>query len=157
MSRLLQMWYLVQRGYPGAMHVSLSKYIEASRKAYYRAFERVEANAEISGVTDVTPFIQYMNEYVYEKLPAAFPFRKTTEDFSNQLRQGHVTEKERDLWQFVLSAYGTNEFSTKQLEKDFGNAAYATIRAFVIKFEQQGLFEKQSYGSRNKYRVKVTD
>lgn len=46
-------------------------------------------------------------------------------------------------------------FSTKQLEKDFGNAAYATIRAFVIKFEEQGLLTKQSYGNRNKYRVNV--
>ena len=34
--------------------------------------------------------------------------------------------------------YGDAEFSTKQLEKDFGDAAYATIRSFVLKFEKLG-------------------
>lgn len=154
MSRLVQMWYLVQRGYPGTMHVSLSKYIEMSRKIYYRIFERIEKNVEVSGVMDITPFLQYMNESVYEKLPAELPGEKTMADYSNILQKGDVTEKERNLWQFVMSAYGTNEFSTKQLEKDFGNAAYATIRTFVMKFEEKGLLARQSYGNRNKYRIR---
>ena len=37
--------------------------------------------------------------------------------------------------------YGDAEFSTKQLEKDFGDAAYATIRSFVLKFEKLGLIK----------------
>lgn len=106
MSRLVQMWYLVQQGYPGTMHVSLSKYIENTRSAYYRAFRLIEANAEISGVIDVTPFVRYMNEQIYEKLPADFPYGKSTADFTDLLKEGKVTVKERDLWQFVLSAYG---------------------------------------------------
>ena len=64
-----------------------------------------------------------------------------------------MTEKENALWQFVLSAYGDDEFSTKQLEKDFGAAAYATIRSFVLKFEKLGLLRSQKYGNRVKYRV----
>jgi len=53
----------------------------------------------------------------------------------------------------VLSCYGTDEFSTKRLEKDFGDAAYATIRAFVLKFEELGLLTSAKYGTRVKYRV----
>ena len=41
----------------------------------------------------------------------------------------------------------------KQLEKDFGNAAYATIRGFVLKFEDLGLLRSIKYGNRNKYQV----
>ena len=45
--------------------------------------------------------------------------------------------------------------STKQLEKDFGNAAYATIRSFVLKFEKLGLLKSTQYGNRVKYAVCV--
>lgn len=155
MARLMQMWYLIQRGYPGTMHVSLSKYIEATRRKYYRAFEQIEENAKISGVIDVTPFLKYMNENVYDQLPLEFPYRKSIEDYTDLVREGAVTEKERDLWQFVMSAYGSDEFSTKQLEKDFQNVAYATVRSFVMKFEDKGLLSRQSYGNRNKYRISV--
>ena len=51
--------------------------------------------------------------------------------------------------------YGDAEFSTKQLEKDFGDAAYATIRSFVLKFEKLGLFKSTQYGNRMKYAVRV--
>lgn len=49
--------------------------------------------------------------------------------------------------------YGDAEFSTKQLEKDFGDAAYATIRSFVLKFEKLGLLKSMQYGNRVKYAV----
>ena len=78
----------------------------------------------------------------------------TIEAYENVLKKGMVTEKETKLWDFVLSRYGTGEFSTKQLEKDFGNAAYATIRAFVMKFRQLDLLEGRKYGNRIKYHVK---
>jgi hypothetical protein len=39
------------------------------------------------------------------------------------------------------------------LEKDFGNAAYATIRGFVLKFEELGLLRSIKYGNRNKYQI----
>ena len=44
--------------------------------------------------------------------------------------------------------YGDAEFSTKQLEKDFGDTAYATIRSFVLKFKKLGLLESTQYGNR---------
>ena len=53
----------------------------------------------------------------------------------------------------MLSFYGTEEFSTKQLEKDFGDAAYATIRGFVLKFEDLGLLSSVKYGPRVKYKI----
>ena len=62
------------------------------------------------------------------------------------MSHGQVTEKEKALWEFVLSAYGDVEFSTKQLEKGFGNAAYATIRSFVLKFEKLGLLNSPLFG-----------
>ena len=75
--------------------------------------------------------------------------------FQSALSHGQVTEKEKALWEFVLSAYGDAEFSTKRLEKDFGNAAYATIRSFVLKFEKLGLLKSMQYGNRVKYAVCV--
>ena len=83
------------------------------------------------------------------------PTAQTTEAFQTALSHGQVTEKEKTLWEFVLSAYGGAEFSTKQLEKDFGNAAYATIRSFVLKFEKLGLLKSTKYGNRMKYAVCV--
>ena len=40
-------------------------------------------------------------------------------------------------------------------KKDFGNAAYATIRSFVLKFEKLGLLKSTQYGKRVKYAVRV--
>lgn len=155
MARLMHLWYLVQQGYSSALFVPLSEYVNKSRKGYYDAYTLAEENAHISGVLDVTPFLVYFIENVYHKLNRVLPARRTTEAFQAALSQGQVTEKEKALWSFVLSAYGEAEFSTKQLEKDFGNAAYATIRSFVLKFEQLGLLTSTRYGNRVKYRVQA--
>ena len=155
MARLMHLWYLVQQGYSSALFVPLSEYVNKSRKGYYDAYTLAEENARISGVLDVTPFLVYFIENVYHKLNGVLPARRTTEAFQDALSQGQVTEKEKALWSFVLSAYGEAEFSTKQLEKDFGNAAYATIRSFVLKFEQLGLLTSTRYGNRVKYRVQA--
>lgn len=153
MARLLHLWYLVQRGYSSALFVPLSEYVERSRKRYYDAYTLVEQNARISGILDATPFLVYFIEHVYDKLGSTLPAASTTDVFQAALEQGGITEKEKDLWQFVLSAYGGGEFSTKQLERDFGHAAYATIRSFVLKFEKMGLLRSTKYGNRVKYRV----
>ena len=98
---------------------------------------------------------EHVTENVYHKLDNALPSPFTTGVFDDSLAQGKITEKEASLWRFVLSAYGKAEFSTKQLEKDFGNAAYATIRGFVLKFEELGLLRSIKYGNRNKYQIIV--
>lgn len=74
--------------------------------------------------------------------------------YEDELKDGRITQKESALWKFVLSYYGNEEFSTKQLEKDFGNAAYATIRGFVLKLEDMGLLTCKKYGTRVKYKIK---
>ena len=153
MARLLHLWYLVQQGYSSALFVPLSDYVNRSRKGYYDAYTLAEENAKISGVMDATPFLVYFIENVYHKLDGALPVPATTGAFEDILAQGKVTEKEAALWRFVLSAYGDTEFSTKQLEKDFGNAAYATIRGFVLKFEELGLLSSVTYGNRKKYKT----
>lgn len=153
MARLLHLWFLVQRGYSSALFVPLSEYIQRTKNQYYKAFTLVEQNAALSGTVDITPFFVYFIQHVYGNLKSSLPAENSLEVFQKALAGGQVTEKEKALWQFVLSAYGTGEFSTKQLEKDFGNAAYATIRAFVMKFEQLGLLRSTSYGNRKKYRV----
>lgn len=153
MARLIHLWYLVQQRYSSALFVPLSEYIEKSRRDYYNAYTLAERNAQISGIMDVTPFLVYFIENVYHKLAAIVPTSNTTATFQKALERGNVTEKEFALWQFVLTAYGNSLFSTKQLEKDFGNAAYATIRAFVLKFEKLGLLQSVKYGNRTKYQI----
>ena len=153
MARLLNLWYLVQQGYSSALFVPMSRFVEESCARYYKAYTRVEQNQQISGVLDVTPFLVYFAESVYHRLGEDQPQPRTLQAFEEALRQGKVTEKERALWQFVLTAYGSEEFSTKRLEKDFGDAAYATIRNFVLKFERLGLLISIHYGNRVKYRI----
>lgn len=153
MARLMHLWYLVQQGYSSVLFIPLSEYINKSRRGYYNAYTLAESNAGVSGVMDATPFLAYFIENVYHKLGSALPAAKTIDAFLTALAQGQVTEKEHALWNFVLSAYGDREFSTKQLEKDFDNAAYATIRSFVLKFTQLGLLSSTRYGNRVKYRL----
>lgn len=156
MARLLHQWYLVQKGYPSAMFVSFSYHINQTRKKYYQAYKLIEDNAKISGVIDVTPFLIYFAENIYNHIEKE-NVQKTNQiaRFQDALKDGKITEKEKDLWNFVLSAYGQQEFSTKQLEKDFGNAAYATIRSFVLKFTELGLLTSVAYGNRMKYKIKM--
>ena len=153
LARLLHLWYLVQQGYSSALFIPLSEYVEKSRRSYYNAYTLVEQNAALGGTLDVTPFLTYFIDNVYHKLGGVHDPRRHSADFQKVLADGSVTAKERDLWYFVLSAYGDGEFSTKQLERDFGHAAYATIRGFVLKFEKLGLLTSQKYGSRVKYHV----
>lgn len=154
MARLLQMWYLNQQGFSSAMFIPFSGYIERSRREYYKAYTYCEENSKISGIIDVTPFLSYFTEQVYNKLDVTVPQPDTLEKYTLALANGLITAKERDLWVYVMSAYGDGEFSTKQLERDFGNAAYATIRGFVTKFTKLGLLTVHNYSNRVKYTVK---
>ena len=100
---------------------------------------------------DITPFLSYFSDIVYSKMGAYGLQNQSIDAFQQLLASGGVTEKEKELFHFVLSRYGMEEFSTKQLEKDFGNCAYATIRGFVLKLTQAGILEQHPYGTRNKY------
>lgn len=147
-ARLLHLWYLVQQGYPAALFTPFSRYIAESKAAYYKAYDRVEKNALISGYTDVTPFLSYFCNEIYNRLQVdAAPPQADLQVYQTALANGKITEKERLLWEYVLSAYGTEEFTTKQLEKDFRNAAYATIRTFVMKFHEMGLLAARKAGN----------
>ena len=156
MARLLHLWFLVQKGYQSALFVPFSSRIQRTKKAYYAAFTQVEENRKYSGIIDVTPFVKYFADCVYAEIGEGYTANGTFAEYENALREGKITEKEMQLWKFVISHYGTDEFSTKQLEKDFGNAAYATIRAFVLKFEDMGLLVSKKYGARVKYAVAKT-
>lgn len=152
-ARLVHLWFLVQKGYQSALFIPFSSKIEKSRKAYYDAFTAVEQNKKYSGKIDVTPFVLYFINNVYNKMTDETTITETLTVYDNAVKDGKITEKETKLWKFVLSFYGTEEFSTKQLEKDFGNAAYATIRGFVLKFEDLGLLSSVKYGPRVKYKI----
>ena len=154
-ARLLHLWYLVKQGYPAALFTPNSRYIAESKAAYYKAYDRVEKNALISGYTDVTPFLSYFCNEIYNRLQVdAAPPQADLQVYQTALANGKITEKERLLWEYVLSAYGTEEFTTKQLEKDFRNAAYATIRTFVMKFHEMGLLAARKAGNRVYYKVR---
>ena len=154
MARLMHLWYLRQRGWSAVMFIAFSSYIERSRSAYYKAFTLCENNEKISGVLDLSPFLNYFSENVYNKLKVSSGSAASSRLFTDAMAEGNITVKEKDLWGFVLSAYGNSEFSTKQLERDFNDAAYATIRSFVLKFKDLGLLSEHSYGNRKKYSVK---
>lgn len=152
-ARLMHLWFLIQKGYQSALFIPFSSQIEKSCKSYYGAYTAIEENKRISKKIDVTPFILYFIKNVYNKMSEGSTDIETLAVYEDTVKNGKVTEKETKLWKFVLSYYGTEEFSTKQLEKDFGDAAYATIRGFVLKFEELGLFTSVKYGPRVKYRV----
>ena len=152
-ARLVHLWFLIQKGYQSALFIPFSSQIEKSRKTYYDAFTAVEENKKLSGKIDVTPFVLYFINNVYNKMNEGTADIETLTAFDEAVKEGKITEKETKLWKFVLSFYGTDEFSTKQLEKDFGDAAYATIRGFVLKFEELGLLSSVKYGTRVKYKV----
>lgn len=153
MARLMQLWYLVQMGYTATLFLPFSAYINESKTLYYKAFNQISDNQKIVKSLDVTPFIVFFIEEVLVKLSNKAGPEKTVKEFEKILQEGDVTEKEKALFYFVLSAYGTNEFSTKKLEKDYKDVAYATVRSFVLKFEGKGLLSSQKYGGRVKYQV----
>jgi Fic family protein len=153
MARLMQLWLLRRLGYSSALFIPFSGNVERSGGKYGTAFDVVSTNAEISGVVDITPFLAYFIGNVYDKLEDTYHARNGASAFLKAVEGGSITLKERELWNFVLSAYGGSEFSTKQLEREFVNAAYGTIRTFVQKFEQYGLLTARQYGSRVAYSV----
>ena len=154
MARLLHMWFLIQKGYGSTLFVPMSSYIEKSRGKYYYAYTLVENNARLAGVTDVTPFLIYFIKNVYDEMKPDAVKTDLTERYNEILRSGEVTVKEAKLWQFVLSTYGGEGFTTKQLEKDFGDAAFATVRKFALKFSEFGLLDAQEMKNKVIYRIK---
>lgn len=154
MSRLIQLWYLLQSDFKSTLMVSFSQLVSKTKNMYYKTFEDIENNEKISGVIDVTPFILYFNKNVFNKLQDQKNDGDVIKRFQNYLSKGVITLKEKDLFLFVMSFYNETEFSTKTLEKDFKDAAYATIRSFVLKFEKLGLLCAQKYGNRTRYKIK---
>ncbi|MGN0536005.1 MAG: Fic family protein [Eubacterium sp.] len=153
MARLIQMWFLIQKGYESTLFVPFSSYVEKSRKKYYDAYTLVEENYKLSGVIDITPFLIYFIQNVYEKMTGDTVKTNTLERYNSALSSGEITEKEAKLWQFVLSAYAGDTFTTKQLERDFGDAAFATVRSFALKFTQLGLLNAQKMKNKVLYSI----
>lgn len=154
MARLIHMWYLIQKGYETTLFIPFSNYIEKSRKKYYDAYTLVEENSKLSGVLDITPFLLYFTENVYDKMVENEVKTNTLEEYNSALTQGKITQKEAQLWQFVLSAYSGEAFTTKQLEKDFGDVAFATVRSFVLKFTDLGLLNATKMKNKVLYCIK---
>ena len=153
MARLVHLWFLVQRGYQSVLFIPFSSFIEKTRKQYYDAYQTIEDNYRYTHKIDVTPFLLYFINNVYNKIEQPF-HEDTLSVYRSVLDHKKITSKEDKLWKFVLSYFGTEEFSTKELEKAYGDAAYATIRSFVLKFTDLGLLTAISYTTKNKYRVK---
>jgi Fic family protein len=154
MARLLSLWYLVGKGYNAALFIPFSQYINKSKGKYYSSFQQIEQNLGISGVCDTTPFIDFFIENVLRNAAMTATTADFYEEFNELLRKGIITPKEKELFDFVASRYGIHEFSTKQLEKDFRDAAYATIRSFVMKLERYGIFISINYANRRRYKLK---
>lgn len=153
MAKLVHLWFLVQRGYQSVLFVPFSSLIEKTRKQYYDACQTIEDNYRYTHTIDVTPFLLYFINNVYNNIEQPLQ-EDTLSVYRLALNQKKITNKEDKLWKFVLTYFGTEEFSTKELEKAYGDAAYATIRSFVLKFKGLGLLTAISYTTKNKYRVK---
>ncbi|WP_316558289.1 Fic family protein [Methanimicrococcus hongohii] len=152
-ARLLQLWYLVQKEYTSALFIPFSLFVNQNRNDYYKSFKRISENHDAAKVSDMTPFLYFFTQKVFSQFENYSVDDDVFEKFRAVMNTGKVTEKEKELFTFVLSNYGGGEFSTKDLEKDFRNVAYATVRTFVLKFEEFGLLKSQKYGARVKYRI----
>ena len=141
------------KGYESTLFVPFSSYVEKSRRKYYDVYTLVEENYRLSGVIDITPFLIYFTQNVYEKMTGDTVKANTLEKYNSALSSGEITEKEAKLWQFVLSTYAGDPFTTKQLEKDFGDVAFATVRTFVLKFTDLGLLNAQKMKNKVLYSV----
>ena len=81
-------------GYPAALFTPFSRYIAESKAAYYKAYDRVEKNALISGYTDVTPFLSYFCNEVYNRLQVdVIPPQADLQVYQTALANGKITEK----------------------------------------------------------------
>ncbi|OUO90805.1 hypothetical protein B5F39_13705 [Cloacibacillus sp. An23] len=152
-ARMIHLWVLARMGYHASLAVPLSRSVNAARAEYREAFTLVLRNAGITGILDVTPFLSFFAREVYGKIGPLRETGESAERFAELMKEGKITTKERELWEFVQSYYGAEEFSTKTLERDFRSAAYATVRAFVVKFEQLGLLASVKYTNKSRYRA----
>jgi len=152
-ARLFQLWYLAQKGYTSALFIPFSLFVKQNRTGYYKSFKVISENHETAKIQDMTPFLYFFTQKVFSQFENYNIDDDVFEKFRAALETGKVTEKEKELFYFVFSNYGLDEFSTKDLEKDFRNVAYATVRTFVLKFEGIGLLRSQKYGARVKYKI----
>ncbi len=68
MARLVHLWFLVQRGYQSVLFVPFSSLIEKTRKQYYDAYQTIEDNYRYTHTIDLTPFLLYFINNVYNKI-----------------------------------------------------------------------------------------
>lgn len=155
MARLVSALYLVQRGYPSVLFISFTKCIVQSRTIYEQTKQLMDRNWADSGILDVTPFLRYYEEHVYGKAEMPLPVPKNTIEACKRAQDdGLVTVRQKALWDFVLLAYGCDEFTETQLCSDFKHISNATVSKFLARFISLGLIEKTRYSGRFKYRVK---
>ncbi|MCF0110745.1 MAG: hypothetical protein HUJ58_02510 [Erysipelotrichaceae bacterium] len=149
LARLVHLWYLIQNGFLSAVCVPFSGRILEYEEEYHASYTLIESNYNVSLRIDSTPFVQFFHTSLYNQSyqPKSVIQRYTETD-------SHLfTNKERLLWDFVVSAYGTQSFTTKQLEKDYGNVAYATVRSFVLKFTELRLLKATQLSTKVLYRI----
>lgn len=72
MARLVHLWFLVQRGYQSVLFVPFSSFIEKTRKQYYDAYQTIADNYRYTHKIDVTPFLLYYINNVYNKIEQPF-------------------------------------------------------------------------------------
>lgn len=155
MARLVSFLYLVQQGYPSTLFISFTKCIVQSRSLYEQTKQLMYKNKAESGVVDVTPFLRYYAEHVYRKAEMPLPVPKNTIEACKKAQdEGLVTVRQKALWDFILSAYGCDEFTETQLCSDFKHISNTTVSKFLVRFVSLGLIEKTRYSGRFKYRVK---
>lgn len=155
MAKLVASLYLVQRGYPSVLFLSFAKSIVRSRAAYEQTRASIRRNQERSGVLDITPFLAYYADHVYgeAKMPVMVP-KDTLEAFQKAQNEGLITVRQKEVWEFILLAYGRGEFTNQKICSDFGHISYSAATKYLTAFVDLGLVERIRYGTQNRYRVK---
>lgn len=90
-ARLVHLWFLIQKGYQSTLFVPFSSKIEKTRKAYYNAYTAIEENKRYSGKIDITPFLIYFADNVYNAYNEKTTDENLLREYKKYLDNGEVT------------------------------------------------------------------
>jgi Fic family protein len=150
-SRLLQIWILIQAGYNKEFYFQFSYQIEKNRKKYYDIFMQIEENYKETSILDITIFIIYFNDLIVESNKCALNLEKWKDTIDYSL----YSNKEIEIIHIIELNYFDIEFSSFNLKKEFVNISYETIRGFILKALKNNIIFEKSRKPFPKYMINL--
>ena len=118
-ARLVHLWFLIQKGYQSTLFVPFSSKIEKTRKAYYNAYTAIEENKRYSGKIDITPFLIYFADNVYNAYNEKTTDENLLREYKKYLDNGEVTEKNLSFGNLYCQITVQTNFPPKCLKRTF--------------------------------------